>query len=264
MAAASEETISDAAEPGVDPVETAREADEATATESESPTHFRIDRPFRPLLQVDHYKWPRVCRRLADSAADEIERLADAIVSAMAAGHKVQAIAGCRPGEGAPTLVMCAGRCIAQRRYKAILVDANAADPQLGKQLGLLPERGWEEVLAGRLPLEEVVIETPRYDLAVLPMCEPFVGTGSPEDETRAAESIETLAAHYDLVLIDLGPLGDPQTVGGPFARGIAQQLSTVALVHNTKITSSKQLIDVQQHLVTANISQTGLIENFV
>ena len=182
----------------------------------------------------------------------------------MAQEHKVLAICGCQRGEGATTLLLCAGRRLAKRGLQVVMVDANLVDPQLARRLGLLPEFGWEEVLAGRLPLEEVVIESVHNQLAVLPLREPFAGTDQPtEDQRRLADNIETLAAHYDLVLLDLGPLEDPNVVGGWLARGLGSRLDAIALVHNVRDTARERLAEIQRCLAATDIAQAGIVENF-
>ncbi len=37
-----------------------------------------VQREFTPAWQVDHFTWPRLCRRLIARAAEELDRLADA------------------------------------------------------------------------------------------------------------------------------------------------------------------------------------------
>lgn len=220
---------------------------------------------FQPMLQVDHYTWPKVCRRLSGAAAGELDRMTDRLTALVAEGRKTLGIGGCRGGEGTTTLLLCAGRRLADRGCKVVMVDAHFADPRLGKRLGLLPQFGWEEVLAGRLPLQEVAIESTRNQLAVLPLREPFAGTGGPsEDQFRLVDTFEVLAESYDVVLVDLGPLEDPDVVGGALARGIGSQLDVILLVQDVRTTTDDQLADVQGCLAAAGIAQPGTIQNFV
>ena len=258
--------ISTAAEGIDEPVDTLASADRAALVDADTPAErgFPVAEGFQPMLQVDQYTWPRVCRRLSGSARDELEQLTDTLVAATARGHRVLAIGGCQSGEGATTMVLCAGRRLARRGHKVIMVDANLADPQLAKRLGLAPQFGWEDVLAGRLPLGEAVIESTQDRLAVLPLREPFAGRdGVDEDETRPAENIETLAAYYDLVLVDLGPLEGPDAVGGPLARAVASRLDAILLVQDVRATSDRQLAEVRRYLAATDIAQPGIIQNF-
>ena len=221
--------------------------------------------PFRPMLQVEQFSWPTICRRLDKTAATEVDRLADALSAAMSRGNKVLAIAGCRQGEGATTLLLAAARCLADRGLKVAMVDGNFAEPQLAQRLELLPEVGWPDVLAGRLPLEEVVIESCADDLALLPVCTPRADTGEPiENEACLAENLDTLAAHYDLVLVDLVPMEALDRYGGSLARGIGGRLDAIALVHNEAITPQDRLVELQHSLAATDVTQVWIIENFV
>ena len=223
------------------------------------------DGVFQPMLQVDHYTWPSACRRLGGAAAHPLDLMTDGLVAAANRGQKVLAIGGCRNGEGATTLLLCAARRLADRGHKVAMVDANLADPQLADQLGLLPQFGWEETLAGRLPLDEVVIESSHNQLAVLPLLSPFSGTGElKQDRSRLVDSIGVLADHYDFVLVDLGPLEKPEVVGGALAQGIAARLDAVVLVQDVRTTTEDQLAEIRRYLSAAGIAQPGIIQNFV
>jgi len=238
---------------------------------------YRIDReiatepaedaegPFRPMLQVDRFSWPKVCRRLDEAADDELNRLADALTAAMAAGKKVLAIGGCGGNDGATTLVLCAGRRLARRGHRVVMVDADSADPKLAKSLRILAQHGWEEVAAGRLPLGEVVVERACGNLAVLPLI------GSVDDESEAddrqaglSKSLDTLAACYDLVLLDLGSLADPDTDGRLLAPAIARRLDAIAVVHDVRASEGDRPAEVQRCLAVADVDLLGIIENFV
>ena len=228
---------------------------------ADQPRHRR----FQPMLQVDRFIWPGVCCRLGEAAADELDRLADRLADMAARGARVVAIGGCRRGEGATTLLLCAGRRLAERGLRVVMADANLADPQLACRLGLLPQAGWEDVLAGRLPLEEAVIESVGDRLAVLPVGRSSADSGAtPEDENRLAESIRTLSADYDLVLLDPGPLEELGTVGASLARGIGNRLDGIALVHHGGVTPREALDEVRRRLAATEIAQVGVVENFV
>ncbi|OHB72039.1 MAG: hypothetical protein A2V70_05485 [Planctomycetes bacterium RBG_13_63_9] len=241
----------------------------ATAPELETlcPTdgEDRIEPPLRPMLQVDRFNWPQVCRRLGEEAAEELDRLTDALMAAMAAGQKVLAIGGCCPGGGTTTLVLCAAQRLAGRRLKVAMVEGNLGDPRLAKRLGLAPEYGWQETLGGRLPLEEVVIESADGQLALLPLCEPFAGTGdAAADQARMAESIETLSGHYDLILVDLGSLEDAAGSGDSLGPAIMERLDGIVLIDDVRDSKVDRLAEVRRALATAEIRQLGIIQNFV
>ena len=220
---------------------------------------------FRPVLQVEGFSWPKSCRRLGRAAPEELDCLADALAKAVSQGRKILAIGGCSAGDGATTMVLCAGRRLAERGDKVLMVDARAADPKLAGRLGILAQHGWEEVLAGQLPLGEAVIETIRGDLAVLPLGESLTEADQPDGyETQLKENLHTLAAYYDVILIDLGSLADPEIGGGPLLRGLTPHLDAIALVRDARAADRDRLAEAEDFLATTGVVQLGIIENFV
>jgi Mrp family chromosome partitioning ATPase len=220
---------------------------------------------FRPLLQVDHFTWPKACQRLMTTAAAEFEQLTNELMAARERGQKVLAIAGCRRGEGSTTMLLCAAKRLSERGLRVVMVDGDLVEPQLARRLGVLPQFGWESVLAGPLPLAEVLIESAETGLALLPLREPFVPASPwPEGKGVVAESLGTLGANFDLTLVDLGPLEDPATIGGSVGREIGRQLDGVILVQSVRMAARERLAEAQRRLAAAGIAQAGIIENFV
>ena len=262
-------TVSQAGAGGAAVAPASQNAAVAPASQNKSIGDDLGGKTFQPMLQVDQFAWPAVCCRLGEAAADELDRLADALVQLMARGKRVVAIGGCRRGEGATTVLLCAGRRLAELGLNLVLADAHLADPQLACRLGLQPESGWEDVLTGRLPLEEAVIESAGDRLAVLPLrpvalaSRQWDASGVAEDETRLVESIRTLAAHYDLVLLDPGPLEELGVVGASLACGIGSRLDAIVLVHHGGVTPPEDLDEVRRRLAATEIVQVGVIENF-
>ena len=224
----------------------------------------RRGRDFRPGWQVDCFSWPRVCRRLIARAAEEWDRLADALVTARDRGQKVLAIAGCRRGEGATTLLLCAARRVAERGVKAVLVDADTVRPRLAKRLGVEPQLGWDQTSQedGK-SLAYAVVEATENNLAVLSNC-PIEEDGPPGDWSRLGSCLATLRDHYEMVLVDLGPLENNQPIGDSLFRAAGRNIDAVLLVHNGRITPHQDLSEVQRQLTVAGIHVAGIIQNFV
>ncbi len=220
---------------------------------------------FKPAWQVERFTWPKVCRAADGQGAEEWDRLCDALLATAARGQKVLAIAGCHRGEGATTLLLCAASRLAQRGIKTVLVDADPDRPRLAKRLGVQPQAGWDETSAEDAGgLGRAIVEA-ADGLAVLPLREPLPQSGrKPLDWPRLAEAFDALRDHYEIALVDLGPLEDAdscaQTGTVPVSRGI----DALLLVCNRRLTSDQQLSETQRRLSAAGITLAGLIENFV
>lgn len=244
--------------------ETADPQRRANATTSATNAGEVSGGPFTPMLQVEGFVWPKICGRLRDAAADELDRLGHAIHRDIRRGRKVLAIAGCRRGEGATTMLLCIARRLIRREMKVVLVDANRADPMLAKSLGLLPEHGWEDVLSGQLPLEEVVVESIDGSVAILPLCRSEEG-GQPAsvEPARIAEHLQTLRRSYDAVLIDLGPW-ESSILTSPSPSDAIVGVDAVVVVHNVASTAASHLDELQRRLAKSGIAPTGIVQNFV
>jgi Mrp family chromosome partitioning ATPase len=230
-----------------------------------------ISRPrrqeFRPAWQVDRFSWPKVCRRLMARAAEEWDRLADAMLTANARGQKVLAFAGCRRGEGATTLLLCVARRLAERGIKAVLVDADLDRPRLAKRLGVQPQLGWDEIESGQYTtLDQAIVEATANNLALLAIHEPDAAEGhSPGKRTRLTQLtswIPVLRDHYVMVLMDLGPLEDIESLGDRSFWAADRMLDGILLVHNRHVTSEERLSGIEQQLAATGLAVTGVIEN--
>ena len=223
-------------------------------------------REFKPAWQVDHFTWPRVCRRLIARAAEELDRFADALLALNARGQKVLAIGGCHRGEGATTLLLCAARRLAERGIKPVLVDADLHRPQLAKRLAVQPQFGWDETTADEeRSLDQAIVEATANNLALLPAREPATDSERcTSDPSRLSACLRILRDHYDMVLVDPGPLDDAQSADGILAQTAAEMIDAVILVHNPRITSEEQLLAFEQQLAAVGIAAAGIVENFV
>jgi len=219
----------------------------------------------RPAWQVDEFAWPRACRRLIARAAEELDRLADALVAISARGQKVLALGGWYRGEGATTLLLCAARRLVERGIKPVLVDADVRRPRLAKRLGVQPQCGWAEVAPEGASLEQAIFESTANNIAVLPLREPSAEPDPPAaDYTRLSGCIELLRDHYDMVLVDLGPLENIDVRDGLSPGGSLRGIDAVVLVRDHRTTSPERLGEIQRQLAEAGIALAGIIENFV
>jgi Mrp family chromosome partitioning ATPase len=220
---------------------------------------------FKSGWQVDQFTWPRLCRRLIARAAEELDRLADALMAANRQGQKVLAIAGCRRGEGATTLLLCVARRLAERGIKPVLVDADLVQPRLAKRLGVQPQFGWDETAEeeGR-SLDQAIVEATANNVALLPGREPSADRNrAASDPTRLSACLDILREHYDMVLVDLGPLEEMEPAHGDMSR-TARLVDAVVLVRNHRITSTERLTECQEQLTAAGTVVVGIVENFV
>jgi Mrp family chromosome partitioning ATPase len=249
----------------VAPPPAAPPSDDPACTIPLYPENSSTEQPFQPAWQVDHFTWPKVCRRLIARAAEELDRLADALSAANVQGQKVLGIAGYRRNEGATTLLLCAARRLAERGVKLALIDADLPRPRLAKRLGVQPQFGWDEIAVERgESLARAMVEASGNNLSLLPLREPPDGPKrATSDPSRLTRCVEILRDQYDMVLLDMGPLEDAGQIGGIANWAAAGAIDAVVLTHDQRITSEEELIKVEGQLAAAGIAAVGIVENF-
>lgn len=222
------------------------------------------DRGFRAAFQVDRFAWSPTATRLALAAGIQLDRLADGLAAARTDGRKVVGLGACCRSEGCTTLVLCAARRLAARGLNVLLIDADFRHPCLARRLGLLPQIGWEDVLAGRAQPAEALVESIEDRLTVLPLRGLAAEQDLPARKAfNPAATVDALRPYYDLILVDLGELGEDGRRGQPLAPA-AVWLDAIVLVHNVRCTPQAELTRIRNRLHEAGLIEAGIAENFV
>ena len=221
---------------------------------------------FKPAWQVERFTWPRVCRRLTARAAEEFDRLADALLAANARGQKVLAMAACCRGESATTLLLCAARRLAERGVKLVLVDADLARPRLAKRLGVEMQSGWNETPDHDATfLANAVIEAAANNVALSAIREPKDEAGPAAIVRGWPPGLDILKGHYEMVLVDLGPLENTESLGDNCWDKRSAARSTACCWFTIRGSPRGPLWPtLKKQLTAAGVPLAGLIENFV
>lgn len=117
---------------------------------------------------------------------------------------QVVLLAGIRPQVGTSTVLLNLGVAAVQRgRGRVVVVDANGRRPGLARRLGYTCASGLQDVLDGRVALEQAVAQTSVNGLHLLP-AQP-TGEGRPLKTEAVQWLFNWLGEHFNLVLVD-GP----------------------------------------------------------
>jgi capsular exopolysaccharide synthesis family protein len=143
------------------------------------------------------------------------------------------AVTSAMPGEGKTTaalnLALVTAMSVGRR---ALLVDCDLRRPKVHVALGLRPECGLAEVLAGEATLDQAVIKVDGTNLEVLPVR----GTPSNPSELLGSERMRTLveevARSYDQVIFDL-----PPTLAMPDAKAVSELVDGIVFVVRADVT---------------------------
>ncbi len=160
---------------------------------------------FKPVFEVDEFRWPAITDELLRTSRNLLLPVTDLLLAAAVEGRSLVGIAGTIAGVGASTVTMCLARLIAQTGHSIVVVDGNFARRNLGQTLGLEFGTGWDDVLAGQIPLAECAVASVADRITLMPL-------GRREDvASERLSSIQSsviagmLRYHHDVVLFDLG-----------------------------------------------------------
>ena len=231
----------------------------AGATSTETP---------KPALEVDAVRWPAICETLLARHAERFDGLAAELRRETESGHKVTAISGTRHGEGRSTMALCLARRLALLGTRLVLVDADFATPSLVERLGIGVARGWESVLAGDELLWEVMIESVADRLALLPLAATVNAEYLAGAMFRLAATLHELADHYEVVLVDAGPLAaEWATQQSNFTQWLLEPsvgVQGIILAHDVRHGEPGRLAAGCLQLADARQRQLGIAEMFV
>ena len=111
------------------------------------------------------------------------------------------------PSEGKSSLALALGRTAAEEGLRTLLIDADLRRPSIATMLGRPAGLGLAELAAGRVGLDEVMIDDMRSQLRIIPGS----ATGGPPvglmGDAGVAAVIAKARESYDLVIVDTAPL---------------------------------------------------------
>lgn len=215
-----------------------------------------------PVWEVDKLQWPATCERLLTDKNCYFAQAGDKLLAAVRDGLKTLAVTGSRRGEGRTTLALCLARAAAKAGIQVAIVDADFTRPQLAPRLGLEPSHGWQDAALGRIPLSEAAVKSLSENITVLPL-EPFSdGAGLSLADPRVTATIRAVAATFELVILDLGPL--PATHEPLFAAGEPSPIDAAIIVRDVRYATSVESQSLGDRLHDAGIDAVGIAENFV
>ncbi|MCS7238181.1 MAG: hypothetical protein NZ899_07930 [Thermoguttaceae bacterium] len=181
--------------------------DKARSSRLESPS----SRDWTPAYCVDRVLWPSAVIRLALAASPAIEAIATKLESSLKGPRRIVGFASGAPAQGTTTLMLAVARHFVLRGENIVLVDAAWHHPVLCQRLGVIPEAGWEAVLAGRLPVPEVTIRSEAEPLLLLPWLgsadSNLMQTSERSLSQVANELLQPLAEKAHFVFVDIGSL---------------------------------------------------------
>ena len=126
------------------------------------------------------------------------------MIAGLPGGSHVLLLAGVRPHVGATTvLVNLAVTSALQTKRRTAIIDAQMRQPGLAGRLGIKPETGLLDVIAGQAALEQTVVKTLVPSLHALPMAQPRSDVALTTE--AAGWLLGRMRERFEVILID-GP----------------------------------------------------------
>ncbi|HWC90892.1 MAG TPA: hypothetical protein VG433_14580, partial [Pirellulales bacterium] len=215
----------------------------------------------RPLLEVDRFLWPADCDALCASSHAVIDAFAARLRAGAAEGRRRVALIAAQPSAGRTTVALSLARRAAMQGGNWVVVDADLAKPELAARLGIVPQLGWSQVIAGQQELAEVMIASVEDRLAIVPL-DCSLELEQVAANYRVPAMFEMLADAYDLVLVDAGAPGI-DGIGGLAALHQAARWDAAYVVYDARSSDEVDLVAYCRRLTAAGLPVTGGIENF-
>ena len=154
------------------------------------------------------------------------------------------------------------GSPAAKAGIQVAVIDADFARPQLAARIGLEIHHGWQDAATGLVPLSETAIRSLADNVTVLPLEASAARTGLTLADPRVTATLRAAAATFELVIVDLGPLGTSDELLFPAEE--ACPLDAAIVVRDLRYASAAESEDIGQRLMSAGIEAVGIAENFV
>ena len=212
----------------------------------------------RAAYEVEVFQWPDAVLELHDAAGEQFEAFASTVEL-----PSVVLITGCKQGEGRTTMALTLARWMASGGCRVVLMDGHWKQPKLADLLGILPQAGCDDVLAGREPLAEALVESTADQLTLLPLRGKISDQQARAGQARLASILRTLRAEFDLVLVDGTHVSSGSNEEG-VSSIVASAVDMALVVRDVRRTSQEESLAVGRQLTLSGIKRWQIAENFV
>ncbi len=214
-----------------------------------------------PDWEVDQFRWPSVCQRLAEHAATPLSRIVRPLLNGAWKGQNVVAVTSFAKGEGATTVALSIARMAASYNVSVALVEGDLDDPTIGSSLGIAFDDDWTNG-SEAARLNAAAIGSLHDKLVVLPLKRPGANVVElPRSADARAKMIFELSDAFELVIVDAGPIFTAAYRW--FCDMVGDTIDRALLVRDVRHTTVAQLDDACARLSDAGLPAVAVVENF-
>lgn len=202
-----------------------------------------------------HPRRARDGSRLGSPEVTDGARRLRTAVTARGGNRAVLAVSSAVRGEGRTTTALALAAAFAGTERVAV-VEADLRNPGIAGLLGLPPDRGLAEVLAGRATLGDAMLRWDTAGVDVLVAGGPGAGLGTDLQGPAMAGVLALLRERYDVVLVD-----GPAVRESSEAVELARLADGVLLVCRTDSTDADELTAAVDELGTVHVTPMGSVD---
>lgn len=202
-----------------------------------------------------HPRRARDGSRLGSPEVTDGARRLRTAVTARGGNRAVLAVASAVRGEGRTTTALALAAAFAGTERVAV-VEADLRNPGIAGLLGLPPDRGLAEVLAGRATLGDTMLRWDTAGVDVLVAGGPGAGLGTDLQGPAMAGVLALLRERYDVVLVD-----GPAVRESSEAVELARLADGVLLVCRTDSTDADELTAAVDELGAVHVTPMGSVD---
>ncbi len=216
---------------------------------------------FNPVWEVDALQWPAVCSELLKRRSENLERVAQNLISACQEGLQVLAVTSPSGGEGRTTVACCLAMLAGSHGLNVAILDGDIENPTLSVQTNLDIEQDWKTAMLNQMSLEEVAVHSIDDQVTLLPLVNPINRDELASDDNRIAFMLHELSQSFDLVIVDMGHMGSTRSL--VTSMGEQGMINAVVTVVDLRNSSPGRLDACLRRIRRTGISSIGLVENF-
>lgn len=202
-----------------------------------------------------HPRRARDGSRLGSPEVTDGARRLRTAVTARGGNRAVLAVSSAVRGEGRTTTALALAAAFAGTERVAV-VEADLRNPGIAGLLGLPPDRGLAEVLAGRATLGDAMLRWDTAGVDVLVAGGPGAGLGTDLQGPAMAGVLALLRERYDVVLVD-----GPAVQESSEAVELARLADGVLLVCRTDSTDADELTAAVDELGAVHVTPMGSVD---
>jgi Mrp family chromosome partitioning ATPase len=212
--------------------------------------------PLEPAFQVPHFVWPTIVDELMSRAAAACSTCGAVLLARSLEQRKVLLVTSGIRGIGCSTVSLVLARSAAMRGSRVVLIDLDVRHPRLADMLGINSPVSWDAGIDAGQPLHESLIESALERLTLMPLIDGATCASTP----NLAAAINILRDHYDLVVLDAGPLDNDAATIDLAALVLGSTLDDGVIVRDNDPSTTP----LTRRLAALGISRWQTVENFV